>query len=376
MSDRNRTRMTATVRPRSAASSDVEIDILDDIGIDFWTGEGTTAKTIRDALKGTNPKLITINVNSSGGDAFEGVAIHNILRGHAEKGSRLVANVLGIAASAASIIVAAADEVNVPKNSAVMVHEAWSSARGNASDFERTAALLRQVNTASADTYVDSAKRRGVTKTRDEMLALMSEETWLFGQEAVDAGLADAEIDALEAAASVDVSLFQRSAEMRQRLPKTAPAGGVTENKMDTEVIALKASLDAANAATEQAKAEAAAALKMAEQAEADAKAGEEKLAKLEAERDLLSGNAATLAAELNARTVEGLVGSKLYPAEVASMTKLRAQSLELFDELIAARPALLIATDVTGGDPIANAITADPESKLAALVRDAGKDE
>jgi len=375
MSDQ-RARMVAKVRPRAAAATEVEIDIFDDIGRDFWTGEGTTARDVRDALKGTNPKSITLNVNTGGGDAFEGVAIHNILRGYADKGSRVIANVLGLAASAGSIVVAAADEVNVPANAAIMVHEAWSRTSGTAQDFEKHAALLRQVNETTADTYVASAARRGVQKTHDEMLELMTAETWLFGEEAVTAGLADAETPALEVAASVDLTCARRTTEMARRLPATAPQEGANGDPMNAEATALQAQLNEARAETERVRAEAAAALEMAQRAEAEAHQHASRFAQLEAERDLAIANAATVSAELNARAVQALVGVKLCPAEVDVMTRLRAKDPQMFDELIAARPELLITKDITGGAPIENAVTTDPDSKLAALVRNAGKDE
>lgn len=373
------TRMVVSVRPRAAASDVVEIDVYDDIGIDFWTGEGVTAKAIRDALKGSKPKTIKLSINSAGGDAFEGVAIYNVLRQYGEKGARIVGEVTGLAASAASIVLAAADEVTIPANAAIMVHEAWTSVRGSAGDLEKRATLLRQINDTAADTYVRSAMRRGVAKSRDDMLALMAEETWMFGDEAVTHGFADEVSDALEAAASVDLSHYRRAAEMRSRLPVTATAKAAQEkpNMSDPVTTDLAAEQVATDAA-----AEATAALEMAK-ADNELRALQARLATLEAEKAAVELNASAQAAEvarlssdINRREVEACIGTKLYPAERDAMVKLRAADPALFAELMAARPPITLTADVTGTDKPENTVTADPDYKLAALVRDAGKAE
>lgn len=373
------TRMVVAVRPRAAASDVVEIDVYDDIGIDFWTGEGVTAKAIRDSLKGSKPKTIKLSINSSGGDAFEGVAIYNVLRQYGEKGTHIVGEVTGLAASAASIVLAAADEVSIPANAAIMVHEAWTSMRGSAGDLEKRASLLRQIDDTAADTYVRSAMRRGVAKSRDDMLALMAEETWMFGDEAVTHGFADNVTDALEAAASVDLSHYRRAAEMRSRLPTTASTKAATETPNMSEQVAT----DVTAQGDVTIRTESEIALEMAAKTDSELREVSAKLAALEAEKAAAevraaaqSAEVARLSADINRREVEAVIGTKLYPAEREAMTKLRAQNPELFAELLAARPPITLTADVTGTDAPENRVTADPDSKLAALVRDAGKDE
>ena len=388
MANTERARPRMAMRVCQAADADtLDLEIYDTIGADFWTGEGVTAKSVRDALKASGAKKVHLSVNSGGGDAFEGVAIHNILRQHREKagrGAKITADVDGIAASAASIIVAAADEVNVPANAAIMIHEAWSVIVGTAGEMEKRAGLLRQINTSAADTYVESAQRRGVTKTRDEMLALMAEETWLFGSEAVEAGLADAETPALEAAASIDLSLFAKASEVKARLPElktTTPADG-QENAMNAEqMAAIVADLEAEKAACTKATADATAAAELAAKAESDRVELEAKLATIEAEKaadaERAAAEQAKLQAELNAREVQALVGVKLYPAELEPMTELRASSPELFARLMASRPDLKILADVTGDDKPVNSLTSggSADAQLAAIVREAGKE-
>src|SRR5690348_11522650 len=86
------------------------ISILDVIGSDPWTGEGVTAKRIAGALRSMEGADVTVSINSPGGDLFEGLAIYNMLREHKGK---VTVKVLGLAASAASIIAFAADDLQV-----------------------------------------------------------------------------------------------------------------------------------------------------------------------------------------------------------------------------------------------------------------------
>lgn len=367
---------------RSAASDVVEIDVFDDIGVDFWTGEGVTAKQIRDALKGTKPKTIKLAINSGGGDSFEGTAIYNVLRQYAERGTHIVGEVMGLAASAASTILAAADEVSIPANAAIMIHEAWSRTTGNAADLEKRAALLRQVNETVADTYVRSAIRRGAALTREDALELMASETWMFGSEAVERGFADHVTDALEVAASVDLSHSTRAAEMRARLPVPALTSSAQETKSMADIVTTQAEPEAATAPTDATAEDTRVALALASQAEKELAEVRSKLEQLEAERALIEANSTAQAAEvarlsgdINRREVEALIGSKLYPAEREPMVELRSKDPELFAALMSARPAITLTADITGGDKPANAVAQDPDSQLAAFVRSAGKD-
>lgn len=363
------TRARMGIRVENAAAPEVlEIEVYDTIGEDFWTGEGVRAKDVHAALKASKAKEIHLTVNSFGGDSFEGVAIYNLLRQRADKGTRITATVQGVAASAASVIVAAADYVEVPSNAALMIHEASSHASGNARDLEERAKLLRQVNETVAETYVVSAGRRGFGLGHAAVLEMMRAETWMFGDDAVKQGFADVTTPALEAAASVDVSVVRRAIEARQR----AANDSKDTTNMNEDLIKMTAELAESRAAHEKATADTAAAIELAQRAEADVKAKADRIAELEAERAVVQSLAAEQAAELNRHAVASLVGTKLYPAEVEPMARLRASNADLFAELMAARPALLITQDVTGADVPENTLTTDPESKLAAIVRGA----
>ena len=160
------------------------ISILDPIGKDFWTGEGVTAKRIAGALRAIgSDKDVTVNINSPGGDLFEGMAIYNILREH--KGNVTV-KVLGVAASAASTVAMAADHIEIARAGFFMVHNAWIVAMGNRNDLQDAALWLEPFDLAMAEIY---AARTGL-----DMRAVqkkMDAETWINGTAAVDEGWAD-----------------------------------------------------------------------------------------------------------------------------------------------------------------------------------------
>lgn len=171
---------------RAAAADDEtdrSISIYDVIGYDYWTGEGVTAKRISGALRSLGAGPVTVNVNSPGGDIFEGLAIYNLLREH--KGEVTV-KVLGLAASAASIIAMAGDTVQVARAGFFMVHNSWVVASGNRNDFRDIATWLEPFDAAMADIYV---ARTGLeTKAIGK---LMDAESWLGGAASIEQGFAD-----------------------------------------------------------------------------------------------------------------------------------------------------------------------------------------
>ena len=94
--------------------------------------------------------------------------------------------ILGLAASAASIIAMGADTVAMGQGAFMMIHRAWGLTVGNTNDHADTAAVLAQIDDSMAATYSSKSKRPA-----DDMLALMNEETWFDADAAIEAGLAD-----------------------------------------------------------------------------------------------------------------------------------------------------------------------------------------
>ena len=168
-----------------AADKDADrtISVYDVIGQDYWSGEGVTAKRIAGALRGMGSGPVTVNVNSPGGDMFEGLAIYNLLREH---DGEVTVKVLGLAASAASIIAMAGDNVQVARAGFLMIHNAWVMAIGNRNDLIEVADTLKPFDEAMASIY---AARTG--RDMKAMAKLMDSETWIGGQAAIDDGFAD-----------------------------------------------------------------------------------------------------------------------------------------------------------------------------------------
>ncbi len=154
--------------------------------IDSW-GEwwGMSAKEFAASLDEIPSHIDTIEllINSPGGDAFEGMAIVNVMRAHS---ARTVAIVQGIAASAASFIACAADETIMSPNSTLMIHKAWGLSIGNADDHRSHAELLDQVDAEQVAIYTAKSG-----KPAGEVLALMADETFMSAAESVAAGFAD-----------------------------------------------------------------------------------------------------------------------------------------------------------------------------------------
>lgn len=165
-----------------AASSNNTISVLDVIGEDYW-GEGVTAKRISGALRAIGNNDIVVNINSPGGDMFEGLAIYNLLRAHS---GTVTVNILGIAASAASIIAMAGDEIQMGRGAFLMIHNCWSIGVGNRHDFAKLAADLEPFDKSMADIYV---ARSG--QSESVVSKMMDDETYIASSDAIAKGFAD-----------------------------------------------------------------------------------------------------------------------------------------------------------------------------------------
>lgn len=181
-----------------------EVLIYDDIGAG-WMG-GISAKSFATELNAMG-KLDEINVriNSNGGSVFDGVAIYNSL---IKNSARVVVDIDGIAASIASIIAMAGDEIRMADNAFLMIHDPWIVTGGTADDLRTVAETMDKVRETLLDTY---AKRPG--SDRDHISQWMTDETWFTASEALDAGLIDsvaAEMK-LAAFAGVDLSKYKKA---------------------------------------------------------------------------------------------------------------------------------------------------------------------
>lgn len=170
----------------AADGQDASISMYAPIG-QTWDGEGVTAKRIGAALRSIGDKAVTVNVNSPGGDFFEGVAIYNLLRAHPAK---VTVNVMGLAASAASVVAMAGDEINMGEGSFLMIHNAWVVAMGNRHDMRDAADYLEPFDAAMRDLY---AARSGMPAKK--IADMMDNETYIGATQAIKDGFATGLLD-------------------------------------------------------------------------------------------------------------------------------------------------------------------------------------
>lgn len=206
----------------ASAGDDSTITMFEVIGEDWWTGGGVTAKRVSAALRAIGDKDVTVKINSPGGDMFEGIAIYNLLRGHPAK---VTVEVLGWAASAASIIAMAGDEIRMGLGTFMMVHNAWGVVVGNRHDMRAAAELFDGFDGAIADIY---EARTGLKRV--ELVKLMDAETFMGPSEAVKNGFADA-IDDQIAGQQSEAKNMDRGLMARRQTEAALARAGFTRDK-------------------------------------------------------------------------------------------------------------------------------------------------
>lgn len=208
-------------KPMAAEADNANtISIYDVIGQDVWTGEGTTAKRIAGALRSIGSNDVTVNINSPGGDMFEGLAIYNLL---AEHPGAVNVRVMGIAASAASVLAMAGDTIEMGLGSFLMIHNSWGVVVGNQNDMREASDTFAKFDDAMADIYVHRTQG-----DKDEIVSMMDAETFITANEAVEKGFASGTFDApkqseKDTQASAELSAKRRVDAMlaKQGLPRS-----------------------------------------------------------------------------------------------------------------------------------------------------------
>ena len=199
---------------------DVESD-----GYDWWTEQviesETSANHFRDELaKYSDLSQINLYINSYGGSVFEGSAIYNQLRRHPAKKTVYID---GFACSVASVIAMAGDEVVMPRNAMMMIHNAWMCACGNAAELRKAADDLDAINKGNRQAYLQKA---GDKLSEDELVSMLDAETWLTAEDCIRLGLADryAEKDADMSNAAKILQKANLSMEQRINVQKSLSA--------------------------------------------------------------------------------------------------------------------------------------------------------
>jgi ATP-dependent Clp endopeptidase proteolytic subunit ClpP len=198
------------IKAKSDKPKSADISIHDEIGL--W---GISASAFMRDLRGMGElDEINLSIHSPGGDVLDGWAIYNSLKNSKAK---ITARVEGLAASMASVILMAADTVEIPENAYIMIHNPWGLAVGDAEEMRDTADLLDKLGNGLVNAY---ASRTG--NDEDEIREMMSAETWMDGKEAVERGFADKLIGA--------VALSARAFDSRKfkMIPKSLQANSET----------------------------------------------------------------------------------------------------------------------------------------------------
>lgn len=209
------------------ADSSASLHLYGAIG-GFWGG--IDPAELVPAIRDLDVSTLNVYVNSPGGDVYDGIAIRNALRQHP---ARVIVTVDGLAASAASFIACAGDEVVMAENAEVMIHDAWNIAIGNADELRDAAGELDRISENIAAMY--AAKAGGDPA---DWRALMKAETWYSASEAVEAGLADRlDSDTAEpepASNLFDLSMYAHAGRSAASAP--IPAAALATNRKESTV--------------------------------------------------------------------------------------------------------------------------------------------
>ena len=182
-----------------ARGTGAEVAIYDEIGAFGVSAKGFLAEL--GALPDGTP--VDLRLNSPGGSVFDAVAIYNALKRHE---GTVTVWIDGIAASAASYIAMAGDEIVMPENAFLMIHDPTGLAMGTAGDMRAMAEALDKIAGSLVRGY---AAKSG--KPDDEIAALMAAETWFDAGDAVAAGFADRLADPVRMAARFDIGRFRNA---------------------------------------------------------------------------------------------------------------------------------------------------------------------
>lgn len=191
---------------QSADGKSGDIFIYGEITKYAWEDEGehsaTTFKNELDELG--DVEQLNLYVNSPGGSVFEGITIHNMLKRH---NAKVVAHVDALAASIASVIIMAADEIIMPSNSMLMIHNPWTFAIGNAEELRKRADDLDRIGLSAIQSYLGKAGNKLDETILKEML---DAETWLSAEQAHEHGLCDVVEESNNIAASISDDYINR----------------------------------------------------------------------------------------------------------------------------------------------------------------------
>jgi ATP-dependent Clp protease protease subunit len=224
---------------RAVAIGDNVITMFDVIGEDFWSGGGITAKSVSAQLRAIGDRPVEVQINSPGGDMFEGFAIYNVLREHPQA---ITVKIMGMAASAASIVAMAGDQIEIGVSSFVMIHNCEVIAIGNRHDMQETAAWMEPFDAAMRDVY---AARTG--QKPDDVAKWMDAETYMSGSVAIERGFADALLPADQMTVDKNAKASDRKVNDLRAMEQTLLASGLSRSQARARINKIKGTPGAAS---------------------------------------------------------------------------------------------------------------------------------
>lgn len=223
---------------RALERGDNVITMFDIIGEDFWTGGGVTAKKVAAQLRAIGDRPVEVQINSPGGDMFEGIAIYNVLREHPQP---ITVKVMGMAASAASIIAMAGDTIEIGAASFIMIHNCWVLAIGNRHDLKEMSDWLTPFDQAMSELY---AMRSG--QDQAEIVKWMDAEAWMSGSQAIERGFADALLAADQMSVDDDARASDRKVNDLRAMELQLVSAGMTRTQARERINTIKGTPGAA----------------------------------------------------------------------------------------------------------------------------------
>ncbi|MGW1370139.1 ClpP-like prohead protease/major capsid protein fusion protein [Providencia hangzhouensis] len=194
---------------KATSETSADIYIYDEIGM--W---GISARRFtEDLISLGNINHINLHIHSPGGEVFEGIAIYNQLKNH---NATITVYIDGLAASMASVIAMVGDEIIMQTNAMMMIHKPWGVSWGDANDMRDHADLLDKVENVLIPAYMEKTG-----KTKEEIEAMLGEETWLTAEECVEHGFANTVIEPVKAMASLSSKRIEEFKSMPNSLKNT-----------------------------------------------------------------------------------------------------------------------------------------------------------
>ncbi len=163
----------------------IKSDIVDDDTGKFyeWFGLSASYPAQVESVLSEGEDDVVVDINSPGGDVFAASEIYTLL---AQYNGNVTINIQGLAASAASVIAMAGNQVKISPTAQLMIHKAHVNSSGNADELQHQSKVLEGIDESIANAY-----ERKTGLDRNQLLTMMAQETWLTAQEAVAKGFAD-----------------------------------------------------------------------------------------------------------------------------------------------------------------------------------------